>query len=85
MQDNIWSLMSYTVYAGHHSVTLPEIIAMMGRQSDTQKKMFCYNANLDDRMPHDHVLRKIRAHIDFDFIYNEVGCPQFAYNANLIY
>lgn len=45
---------------------------MMGHQSDSQKKLFCYHANLEDRIPDDHILRKIREHIDFDFIYDEV-------------
>lgn len=45
---------------------------MMGHQSDSQKKLFCYHANLEDRIPHDHPLRQIREHIDFDFIYDEV-------------
>jgi transposase len=51
---------------------MTEITAMMGHQSDSQKKLFCYNANLDDRIPSDHPLRHIREHIDFDFIYDEV-------------
>lgn len=46
---------------------------MMGHQSDAQKKLFCYHANLEDRIPCDHVLRKIREHIDFDFVYDEVN------------
>ena len=60
------------VYMVHHILTLPEITAMMGHQSDSQKKLFCYRANLEDRIPDDHPLRRIRAHIDFDFIYDEV-------------
>jgi transposase len=51
---------------------MTEITAMMGHQSDYQKKLFCYNANLEDRIPRDHPLRRIREHIDFDFIYDEV-------------
>jgi transposase len=51
---------------------MTEITAMMGHQSDSQKKLFCYNANLDNRIPSDHPLRQIREHVDFDFIYDEV-------------
>jgi len=57
----------------HHILTMQEITAMMGHQSDSQKKLFCYNANLEDRIPRDHILRKIREHIDFDFIYSRNG------------
>ncbi|MBE9547487.1 MAG: transposase [Proteobacteria bacterium] len=45
---------------------------MMGRQSDFQPKLFHYYVNLEEKIPQDHILRKIRNHIDFDFIYNEV-------------
>ena len=45
---------------------------MMGHQSDTQPKLFYHSFNLDDRIPATSVLRKIRKHIDFEFIYQEV-------------
>jgi len=45
---------------------------MMGHQSDAQSKLFCYHTNLEDRIPCDHVFRKIRERINFDFIYEEV-------------
>ena len=45
---------------------------MMGRQSDTQQKLFYPCLNLDKRIRKDHVLRKINSHIDFDFIYKQV-------------
>ena len=45
---------------------------MMGRQSDTQQKLFYTCLNLDKRIRKDHVLRKISSHIDFDFIYKQV-------------
>jgi transposase len=48
------------------------VIAMMGHQSDYQQKLFITGFNLDKRIPQDHILRKISAKIDFDFIYNEV-------------
>jgi len=45
---------------------------MMGRQSDYQHKLFVTGFNLDKRIRQDHPLRKVRAKIDFDFIYKEV-------------
>ena len=46
---------------------------MMGHQSDFQPKLFHYHVNLEEKIPQDHILRKIRNHIDFDFAYNEVS------------
>jgi transposase len=46
--------------------------AMMGYQSDFQPKLFYYNINLEERVPSNHPLRKIKERIDFDFIYAEV-------------
>ena len=45
---------------------------LMGYQTRVQNKLFYTNLNLDQRIRKDHILRKINAHIDFDFIYNEV-------------
>ncbi len=45
---------------------------MMGYQTRVQNKLFYTNLNLDQRIRKDHILRKINAFIDFDFIYNEV-------------
>ena len=45
---------------------------MMGHQPDAQPKLFYHSINLDDRIPAASVLRKIRKHIDFAFIYQEV-------------
>jgi transposase len=45
---------------------------MMGRQKRVQKKLFYTNFNLDQRVPKDHILRKVAKYIDFDFIYKEV-------------
>lgn len=45
---------------------------MMGYQPDAQPKLFYHSFNLDDRIPATSVLRKIRKHIDFEFIYQEV-------------
>lgn len=51
---------------------------MMGRQSDSQKKLFYPSLSLEKRVRKDHILRKIARHIDFDFIYRQVedtyGC-----------
>ncbi len=45
---------------------------MMGFQSDQQPKLFYPSINLEHRIPEQHVLRRIRRQVDFDFIYDEV-------------
>ena len=45
---------------------------MMGRQKTIQQKLFYERINLDKRVRHDHFLRAINTHIDFEFIYDEV-------------
>jgi Transposase and inactivated derivatives len=45
---------------------------MMGYQLDFQPKLFYHSMNLDERIPANSILRKIRGQIDFDFIYHEV-------------
>ena len=45
---------------------------MMGHQSDFQPKLFYQQINLEQRIPANHILRKIRDKIDFNFIYSEV-------------
>lgn len=45
---------------------------MMGYQPGFQPKLFYHQINLDQRVPQDHLLRKIQEKIDFDFIYAEV-------------
>src|SRR3990170_2377917 len=45
---------------------------MMGYQPGFQPKLFYHQINLDQRVPKDHLLRKIQEKIDFDFIYAEV-------------
>ena len=42
---------------------------MMGYQPGFQPKLFYHQINLDQRVPKDHLLRKIQEKIDFDFIY----------------
>lgn len=43
--------------------------AMMGYQSDYQPRLFYYNANFERRIPQNHILRKIKEKMDFEFIY----------------
>jgi transposase len=45
---------------------------MMGYQKNPQSKLFHYGVSLEKRIPKDHILRKINAKVDFDFIYKEV-------------
>ena len=45
---------------------------MMGCEGDFQPKLFYHQVNLDQRVPRDHLLRRIEQQIDFDFIYKEV-------------
>ncbi|MFC1816416.1 transposase [Thermodesulfobacteriota bacterium] len=45
---------------------------MMGCQKRVQRKLFYTKLNLDQRVPKDHILRKVAKYIDFDFIYKEV-------------
>ena len=45
---------------------------MMGRQGSPQPTLFYHRFNLEDRVRKDHILRKIDASVDFDFIYGEV-------------
>ncbi len=45
---------------------------MMGRQQRVQKKLFYTKLDLDQRIRKDHILRKVKNYIDFDFVYNEV-------------
>lgn len=46
--------------------------AMMGHESDFQLKLFYHGFNLDQRVPHNHILRKLERQIDFDFVYGQV-------------
>ena len=45
---------------------------MMGQEGSFQPKLFYHQIHLDQRVPEDHLLRKIKEAIDFDFIYREV-------------
>ena len=55
---------------------------MMGRQQRVQKKLFYTKFNLDQRVPKDHILRKVAKYIDFDFIYKEVK-DKYGSNGNV--
>ena len=44
----------------------------MGQESSFQPKLFYHQINLEQRVPRNHLLRKIQGQIDFDFIYQEV-------------
>ncbi len=54
---------------------------MMGRQSKVQNKLFYTALNLEQRIRKNHILRKVKKHIDFDFIYDEVR-DKFGFNGN---
>ncbi len=45
---------------------------MMGRQSKVQNKLFYTAINLEQRVRKNHILRKVKRQLDFDFIYHEV-------------
>jgi transposase len=45
---------------------------MMGKQPQRQTKLFYYHLSVEDRVPHDHLLRKIQTMVDFDFTYGLV-------------
>jgi transposase/uncharacterized protein (UPF0179 family) len=54
---------------------------MMSRQKKVQNQLFYSAINLEQRVRKDHILRKIKSHIDFDFIYNEVK-DTYGFNGN---
>ena len=54
---------------------------MMGRQPKVQNKLFYTALNLEQRVRQDHILRKVKRNIDFDFIYNEVK-DKYGINGN---
>lgn len=45
---------------------------MMGKQTPPQEKLFCYNINLEQRVPAEHPLRKVKELVDFDFVSEKV-------------
>jgi transposase len=55
---------------------------MMGKQPVNEPKLFYYDLSLEERIPHDHLLRRIRALIDFDFVYEQVE-DRYGVNGNV--
>ena len=56
---------------------------MMGQEEkQPQGKLFYTGLNLEERIRKDHLLRKIKQRIDFDFIYEEVR-DRYGYNGNV--
>ena len=56
---------------------------MMGQEEkQPQGKLFYTGLNLEARIRKDHLLRKIKERIDFDFIYDEVR-DRYGYNGNV--
>ena len=55
---------------------------MMGFQPGFQSKLFHYNINIEQRVPKNYILRRIREKIDFDFIYTEVK-DRYGENGNV--
>jgi transposase/uncharacterized protein (UPF0179 family) len=53
----------------------------MGRQPKVQNKLFYTAINLEQRVRKNHILRKVKRYIDFDFIYNEVK-DKYGINGN---
>ncbi len=54
---------------------------MMGHQPKVQNKLFYTAINLEQHVRKNHILRKVKRHIDFDFIYNEVK-DKYGINGN---
>ena len=61
---------------------IKEINAMMGYQEPSQENLFMYGINLEVRVRKDHLLRKMKELIDFDFIYKEVE-ERYGRNGNV--
>ena len=57
-------------------------LAMMGHQLDYQNKLFVTNFSLEKRVRKDHILRKIKEKIDFDFVYKDVE-DTYGHNGNV--
>lgn len=55
---------------------------MMGCQQRIQRKLCYTKFNLDQRVPKNHILRKVAKYIDFDFIYKEVK-DKYGSNGNV--
>ena len=45
---------------------------MESQEKGFQAKLFYHQVSLEQKVPKNHLLRKIREQIDFDFVYREV-------------
>jgi transposase len=45
---------------------------MMGKSQHVEPKLFYHGLSLESRIPEDHILRKVKKHIDFNFIRSHV-------------
>jgi transposase len=66
----------------HAIISRKGVVAMMGKQSGYQHKLFVTGFNLENRIRTDHPLRKIAATIDFEFIYHQVKAS-YGVNGNV--
>ena len=48
------------------------MLAMVGKPTPPQQKLFYYKFNLDEHIRNDHTLKTINALIDFDFVSKKV-------------
>jgi transposase len=55
---------------------------MMGRDKPPQRSLFYTGINLEKRVRHGHVLRKVAKLVDFEFVYGEVK-EHYGYNGNV--
>ena len=55
---------------------------MMGHDEPPQEQLFMYGIDLENRVRKDHFLRKVKEHIDFNFIYKEVE-KKYGMNGNV--
>jgi len=55
---------------------------MMGHQPQSQEKLFYTGFNLSQRIPKNHILRKISNVVEFDFVYKEVK-DKYGHNGNI--
>ena len=45
---------------------------MMGRQAKVQNQLFYSSVNLEQRVPQNHIYRKVKRSFHFDYIYHKV-------------
>ncbi|GAB4240691.1 MAG: hypothetical protein Kow00109_15900 [Acidobacteriota bacterium] len=54
---------------------------MLGTRNEKQPPLFIYNFRMEDQIPEDHPLRRIKERIDFGFIREWVR-PLYGYNGH---